>query len=404
MESIRQLYRIGQGPSSSHTMGPRFAAERFLRRQPDAAAYRVTLFGSLAATGRGHLTDRALQNAFAPRAVEIVWRPDQALPEHPNGMRFEALAKDGELLAAWEVCSVGGGALRDAAGPVGEPRGAVYSLARLAEILRHCERQGESLGDYVLAREGAGIEAHLETAWQAMRAAIERGLQTEGPLPGGLGLARKARSFHRKASLFGPHLRQSGLLCAYAYAVAEENAAGGIIVTAPTCGSCGVLPAVLRYLDETLDCSREDLLRALAVAGLIGNLVKHNASISGAEVGCQGEIGTACAMAAAAATKLHGGSLAQIEYAAEMGLEHHLGLTCDPVGGLVQIPCIERNAHAAARALSCCHFALLSDGRHKVSFDTITRVMKETGQALPSLYRETSGGGIAQAYDGERKD
>ncbi|WP_148896260.1 L-serine ammonia-lyase, iron-sulfur-dependent, subunit alpha [Geothermobacter ehrlichii] len=401
MDSIRQLYRVGQGPSSSHTMGPRFAAERFCRRVPRAAGFRVTLFGSLAATGRGHLTDRALEEAFAPKPVEIVWRPDERLPEHPNGMRLEALAESGEVLAGWEVCSVGGGALRDAEGMVGEQVDSVYPLNSLQKILEHCDRYGQSLGDYVFEREGEGIEAFLGRIWDAMCAAIDRGLQTEGPLPGGLGLARKARSFCRKASLFGEHLKQSGLLCAYAYAVAEENAAGGIIVTAPTCGSSGVLPAVLRYLDETLELSWQDILRALAVAGLIGNLVKHNASISGAEVGCQGEVGTACAMAAAAATKLHGGSLAQIEYAAEMGLEHHLGLTCDPVGGLVQIPCIERNAHAASRALACCHFALLSDGRHKVSFDTIVRVMKETGQALPSLYRETAAGGIARAYEDE---
>jgi len=403
MESIRQLYRIGQGPSSSHTMGPFAAAERFRRCAPEAAGYRVTLFGSLAATGRGHLTDRALEEALRPHTVELLWRADEVLPLHPNGMRFEALAESGEVVASWEVYSVGGGALRDAQGMVGEAAAPVYPLHRLEDILAHCERHGQSLGDYVLEREGEGIEDFLLRTWEAMQAAVERGLQTEGPLPGGLGLARKARAFQRKASLFGPQLKQDGLLCAYAYAVAEENAAGGIIVTAPTCGSCGVVPAVLRYLDETLELSRQDILRALAVAGLIGNLVKHNASISGAEVGCQGEVGTACAMAAAAATKLHGGTLAQIEYAAEMGLEHHLGLTCDPVGGLVQIPCIERNAHAAARALACCHFALLSDGRHKVSFDTITRVMKETGQALPSLYRETSGAGIATAYEEQKR-
>jgi len=399
MESIRQLYRIGQGPSSSHTMGPAAAASRFRQTVPNAARYRVILYGSLAATGRGHLTDRALEQALAPCPVAIDWRPDELLPLHPNGMRFEAFGSDGQLLGDWEVYSVGGGALRDRKGAVGDADPPVYPHADLQSILDHCETRGLSLGDYVFACEGEGIASFLDRIWQAMNAAIERGLQNEGPLPGGLGLARRARAFFRKASLLGEHLRQSALLCAYAYAVAEENACGGVIVTAPTCGSCGVLPAVLRYLDETLALSREDILRALAVAGLVGNLVKHNASISGAEVGCQGEVGTACAMAAAAATKLHGGTLAQIEYAAEMGLEHHLGLTCDPVEGLVQIPCIERNAHAAARALACCHFALLSDGRHKVSFDTITRVMKETGQALPSIYRETSAGGIARAYE-----
>ena len=247
-------------------------------------------------------------------------------------------------------------------------------------------------------RQGEEIYPFLDKVWRTMSASIARGLDHVGVLPGGLGVGRKAQAFKRKASLYGPDFKRNGLLWAYALAVSEENAAGGVIVTAPTCGASGVLPAVLRYLMESLECSTEDILRALATAGLIGNLVKHNASISGAEVGCQGEIGTACAMAAAAATQLHGGTIRQVEYAAEMGLEHHLGLTCDPVNGLVQIPCIERNAHAATRALSCCHFALLSGEDHKITFDEITRVMMKTGQALPSLYRETAGGGIAQAY------
>lgn len=396
MKSLRELFRIGNGPSSSHTMAPRRAAEIFLRRQPEAAGYRVTLFGSLAATGRGHLTDRALEAVFAGKPMEILWKPDELLPLHPNGMRFEALGETGPL-ERWEVYSTGGGALscdRDLQEASAEP----YQLRSLGEILEKCEESGESLADYVFGCEGEGFEAFLEGIWQAMGAAIERGLTAEGGLPGGLGVRRKAHSFFRKASLFGPQFLESGRLCAYALAVAEENASGGTIVTAPTCGASGVLPAVLRYLQETLACSRQEILQALAVAGLVGNLVKHNASISGAEVGCQGEVGTACAMAAAAAAQLHGGSPQQIEYAAEMGLEHNLGLTCDPVMGLVQIPCIERNAHAATRALNCCRFALLTDGRHKIPFDTIVAVMQETGQALPSIYRETSVGGIAGAY------
>lgn len=396
MKSLRELFRIGQGPSSSHTLAPRQAAGAFLLRWPDAAGYRVTLFGSLAATGRGHLTDQVLAQTFAARNWSLLWKPEQLLPLHPNGLRFEAFDAAGGLLQSWEVYSVGGGALLDPLLPCGSSD--LYPLTNMAAILQHCEQTGESLWNYVRGCEGEAIDGYFDEVWAAMRASIEGGLANEGPLPGPLGLARKARSLQRKVSLFGPHFQQDGLLCAYAHAVAEENACGGIIVTAPTCGASGVLPAVLRYLDETLGCNADDLRRALAVAGLVGNLVKHNASISGAEVGCQGEIGTACAMAAAAATKLHGGSLAQIEYAAEMGLEHHLGLTCDPVLGLVQIPCIERNAHAATRALSCCHFALLSDGRHKIPFDEIVAVMKETGQALPPLYRETAGAGIAQAY------
>ncbi len=401
MESIRELFRIGTGPSSSHTMGPRKAAERFLGQVPDAAGYRVTLFSSLAATGRGHLTDRALEDVFGARQLSLAWKPEQELPLHPNALRFEALDASGEVVRSWDVYSVGGGALKEAEVSVAPL--SVACLGTMDQILERCAETGEGFWEYVEACEGKEIWGFLEEVWQAMSDSIERGLHTEGVLPGGLGLARKAHAFYRKASLYGPEFRQSGLLCAYAYAVAEENASGGVIATAPTCGASGVLPAVLRHLDETLNCGPKKIVRALATAGLVGNLVKHNASISGAEVGCQGEVGTACAMAAAAATQLYGGTIRQIEYAAEMGLEHHLGLTCDPVQGLVQIPCIERNAHAAARALSCCHFALLSDGVHKISFTEIVQVMKETGQALPSLYRETAGGGIAQAYRQRKK-
>lgn len=402
MESLRHLYRIGTGPSSSHTMAPRQAALNFLDRYPQAAAYRVTLFGSLAATGRGHLTDKALESVFPSEKMELIWVPEQQLPMHPNGMRFESLSPSGKTLECWDVYSVGGGALQDGKEKIKNPE--IYSLNSLIDILERTHESGESLWEYVLNHEDINFLDHLAEVWDVMSSAIQQGLNHVGVLPGGLGLGRKAHTFYRKASLYGPHLKHNARIWAYALAVSEENAAGGMIVTAPTCGASGVLPAVLRYLQETLECSHEDILRALATAGLIGNLVKHNASISGAEVGCQGEVGTACAMAAAAATQLHGGTAKQIEYAAEMGLEHHLGLTCDPVNGLVQIPCIERNAHAATRALSCCHFALLSGGEHKITFDEITRVMKETGHALPPLYRETSAGGIAQAYRQRKED
>lgn len=402
MKSLRELYRIGTGPSSSHTMAPRKAAEQFLARHADAASFRVTLFGSLAATGKGHLTDKALQDAFAPYVCEIIWKPETELSLHPNGMHFEALDIDNHVLETWEVYSVGGGALQEAG--KGLESEDVYDLNTMEAIVQRSIETGESCWEYVSRCEGEEIYPFLGTIWDAMAESIERGLNSGGVLPGGLGVARKAQAFYRKASLYGPDFKRNGLLWAYALAVSEENASGGVIVTAPTCGGSGVLPAVLRYLRESLDCSRQDILRALATAGLVGNLVKHNASISGAEVGCQGEVGTACSMAAAAATQLHGGTVRQIEYAAEMGLEHHLGLTCDPVSGLVQIPCIERNAHAATRALSCCHFALLSGGEHKITFDEITLVMKETGQALPSIYRETSGGGMAQAYRKRKVD
>jgi len=396
MESIRELFRIGTGPSSSHTMGPCKAAETFIQQVPDADRYQVTLFGSLAATGKGHLTDKILEETFGGRNLTLIWEPGTELPLHPNALRFEAWSPSGELVKTWEVYSVGGGALQEAGVP--DTALAIDYLGSMDQILKHLAETGESFWEYVEKLEGKQIWDYLADVWQTMNASLERGLHSEGVLPGGLGLARKAHSFYRKASVYGPEFKSNGLLCAYAHAVAEENAAGGVIATAPTCGAAGVLPAVLRHLDETLNCGPENILRALATAGLVGNLVKHNASISGAEVGCQGEVGTACAMAASAATQLYGGSIRQIEYAAEMGLEHHLGLTCDPVKGLVQIPCIERNAHAAARALSCCQFALLSDGVHQISFSEIVKVMKETGQALPSLYRETAGGGIARAY------
>jgi L-serine dehydratase len=378
-------------------MGPKKAAELFLKEAPDSVVYRVTLFGSLAATGRGHLTDKTLEQVFKGRKLRIDWQPDKFLPEHPNGMRFEAINSDGVTSFGREVFSIGGGAIKGL-GDDEEESCDIYQLNSMAEIIDYCEKSGESFWSYVKNTEGEGIEDFLESIWETMSQCIEAGLSKDGSLPGGLGLSRKARSFFQKSSLYGSHFQRDGHLCAYAHAVAEENACGGTIVTAPTCGSSGVLPAVLRHLKETLDSDQNDIIRALGVAGLVGNLVKHNASISGAEVGCQGGVGTACGMAAAADVKLHGGSLQQIEYAAEMGLAHHLGLTCDPVMGLVQIPCIERNAHAASRALSCSHFALLTDGRHKIPFDIIVSVMKETGQALPLLYRETSRAGIAKAY------
>jgi len=396
MDGLKELYRIGHGPSSSHALGPGRAAVMFRERHPRVARYRVTLFGSLAATGKGHLTDRAIEEALGADRLALIWRPEEQLPHHPNGLRFEALTDTGAVLGTWETYSVGGGAIEDA--PQDRRQRQLYPVQTMSGALELCEGNGQSLWELVGDVEGDGIWVFLGGVWDAMSGAIDRGLAARGRLPGELGLPRKAWSLHRKATMFGPHLRQDGLLAAYAYAVSEENAAAGIVVTAPTCGASGVVPSVLRYLHETLDCSRQDVVRALAAAGLVGNLVKSNASISGAEVGCQGEVGTACAMAAAAATQLCGGTIRQIEYAAEMGLEHHLGLTCDPVGGLVQIPCIERNAHAAARAVSCCNFALLSDGTHKIPFDEVVAVLDETGHSLPSLYRETALGGLAKAY------
>lgn len=404
MKSIRELYRIGTGPSSSHTMGPRRAAAEFLRRTTDAASYRVTLYGSLAATGRGHLTDRAIEETISPTAnVSILWQPHITLPLHPNGMLFEALDTMGNVIKEWRVYSVGGGALAEdpADGPLTidiEKDSDVYPLSTLTEILEWCRRSGKSYWEYVEECEGPEIWPFLNEIWQTMRAAVERGIDREGVLPGPLGLRRRAASYFVRATGFKQNLQSRGLVFAYALAVAEENASGGVIVTAPTCGSCGVVPAVLYHLQQSRQFSDSRICRALATAGLIGNIVKHNASVSGAEVGCQGEVGVACAMSAAAANQLFGGSPAQIEYAAEMGLEHHLGMTCDPVCGLVQIPCIERNAYAAARALDSNLYSSFTDGDHRVSFDRVVQVMKQTGHDLPSIYRETAEGGLALDY------
>lgn len=395
MKSLKELYRIGHGPSSSHTMGPRRAARRALERFSDADQFRVILYGSLAATGKGHLTHTAVTEVLGEKLEEIVWKPETTLPEHPNGLCFEVLDKNGAVLHSYETYSIGGGALSD-----DEPgdNEIVYPLTTIAAIMNYCDNTGKSLWEYVAEVEGDEIWTFLAEVWQAMRAAVERGLKTDGVLPGGLGVARKARPLHRKTERLGRNFRQDGLLAAYAHAVSEENAAGGQIVTAPTCGAAGTVPAVLYYLQQSQNLDDDEIYKALAIAGLLGNLAKVNGSISGAQIGCQGEVGVACAMAAAAATHVQGGSTRQIEYAAEMGLEHHLGLTCDPVGGLVQIPCIERNAHAAIRAVGCCHMALLSDGVHKISYDDIIAVSLETGNALPSLYRETAQGGLARLY------
>ncbi len=397
MKSLKELYRIGFGPSSSHTMGPRKAATLYGMRHPDAASFRVTLYGAMAATGKGHMTDVAIIEALAPRPVEIIWEAKIVLERHPNGMKFEALSSAGTISEPWVVFSVGGGAL-EGEGIVHTQSPDIYEMTRLSQILGWCERTGHSYWEYVEQCETADIWDYLREVWRVMRASVERGLEAEGVLPGPLNLSRKATKYHIKALGYKANLQTRGLVFAYALAVSEENASGGKIVTAPTCGSCGVVPAVLYHLEKGHGFSEKRILRALATAGLVGNIVKHNASISGAEVGCQGEVGVACAMAAAAANQLFGGSPAQIEYAAEMGLEHHLGMTCDPVCGLVQIPCIERNAYAATRALDANIYSTFTDGTHRVSFDRVVEVMKQTGHDLPSLYKETSEGGLAKDY------
>lgn len=402
MDSIKDIFKIGVGPSSSHTMGPRRAAERFLAQYPQAARFQVTLYGSLAATGKGHLTDQAILAILGTSRTEILWEPTVFLPFHPNGMRFRALSEGGEELGTWEVYSIGGGFLSEGPGQT-QVTEIAYPYTTMDGVLKWYGQTGRLFWEYVLEYEGQPVFDHLRKVWRVMREAVERGLDAEGVLPGGLGLQRKASAYYRRAEGLREGIRGRGFLFAYALAVSEENAAGtGLIVTAPTCGSAGVLPAVLYYLYKHHDVPERRIIRALATAGLIGAIVKENASISGAEVGCQGEIGVACAMAAAAVNQIFGGSPNQIEYAAEMGLEHHLGLTCDPICGLVQIPCIERNAFAAARAMDANMYAGLSDGRHSISFDKVVRTMLETGHDLPSLYKETSTGGLAVAAHFER--
>jgi len=376
-------------------MGPKLAVEQFLISHSLADRVRVTLYGSLAATGKGHLTDAAIIKTLYPYPVEIVWEPKTVLPFHPNGMKCEAIDETGIVTGSQIYYSIGGGEIVEE-GSTQKESIQVYNFTTLHDILKWCEQYGRTYWEYVLENEGENIWEYLSEVWETMKASVKRGLENEGVLPGGLGLQRKASSYHVKAAGYKASLKSRALTYAYALAVAEENAGGGEVVTAPTCGSSGVLPGVLYHLYKSYEFTDCKIHKALATAGLIANIAKTNASISGAQVGCQGEIGVACAMTAAAANQLFGGSVAQIEYAAEMGLEHHLGLTCDPVCGLVQIPCIERNAFAAVRALDANLYSTLSDGVHRVSFDKVVETMRQTGHDLPSLYKETSEGGLAK--------
>lgn len=393
MESIKEIFRIGYGPSSSHTMAPRKAAENFLMKNPSAFEFEVTLFGSLAATGKGHLTDKAITDVLGKQRTTIVWKSDTFLAFHPNAMQFKALDRDKNIIEQQTLYSIGGGKIVEENSSATTVE--VYPHHSLGEILEYADKNGLTLWEYVQQFEQSDIWDYLKEVVDVMRVSVEEGINDEGVLPGGLRLRRKAMSYYTKARSYKPSLKGRCLVQAYALAVAEQNAAGGRIATAPTCGSCGVVPAVLYHLYKEHEFSEKQIIRSLATAGLIGNVIKHNASISGAEVGCQGEVGSACSMAAAAANQLFGGTPQQIEYAAEIGLEHHLGLTCDPVCGLVQVPCIERNAFAALRALDANLYAMMSDGKHIISFDKVVETMKQTGKDIPSLYKETSSGGLA---------
>lgn len=399
MKSIREIYKIGKGPSSSHTMGPERAARLFKKDHPEADGFKVILYGSLSKTGVGHGTDRVLREVLPPLPTEIVFSKENLKDAHPNTMDFFAY-KDGKELASLRVASIGGGDIRipgreDVEGPD------IYLENTFAEIADLCKwRYMTRLSDYVELYEGPEIWDFLQTVWDTMKASIDAGLSTTGILPGGLGVQRKARFLlDQQRSGEAAPLRECRIISAYAYAVAEQNADNGTIVTAPTCGACGVLPAVLQYFQETQHADDSVILKGLATAGIIGSVTKRNASISGAECGCQAEIGTACAMAAAALAELYGLTLDQVEYAAEIAMEHSLGLTCDPICGLVQIPCIERNAVAAMRAMNACNLSYLLCGSRNISYDMVCRAMYDTGLNLSHQYKETSEGGLARMYD-----
>lgn len=395
MKSLRHLYKIGRGPSSSHTMGPERACRYFVEQTPTADRYKVILYGSLALTGRGHRTDAAIKMTLKDHPVEIVFDTETTDLPHANTMDLFAYRNDALLLQR-RILSVGGGDIRIEGIPEAEPP-EVYHERTLREIIDLCNAEGIRLSDYVFAREGQDLREFLFEIWEVMKKEIRSGLTTTGILPGGLGVQRVAQLLYNRRHIDeSPETRENRMVCAYAFAAAEHNADCGTIVTAPTCGACAALPAVLQYMQEKKGFSDEQIIKALAVGGLIGNLVKQNASISGAECGCQAEIGTSCAMASAALAELFEMGLDQIEYAAEVSLEHMLGLTCDPVCGLVQIPCIERNAIAAMRALNALSLANFLTGTRKISFDMVVKTMYETGKDINVHYRETSEGGLAK--------
>lgn len=399
MKSVRNIFKTGIGPSSSHTMGPAFAANAFIKKYPQCDYIEVTLFGSLAKTGKGHGTDRAVLSALCDVQTKLIYNSNENNLHHPNTISFKGY-KNNDFIGEMTVLSVGGGEIK-ILGEESVLDSDVYSEKKFSEIAKICKQENIRLSDYVFNHEGEDIKPFLLEVWHSMCNSIREGLTHTGVLPGGINVERKAQYLYNQRHIDeSPQTKENRLVCSYAFAVSEQNADCGKIVTAPTCGSCGVLPAVLKYMQEKNNFSDADIIRALAVAGLIGNIVSTNASISGAECGCQAEIGTACSMAAAALAELFYMGIDQIEYAAEISMEHHLGLTCDPVCGLVQIPCIERNAVAAMRAINALSLANFLSGSRKISFDIIVDTMYETGKDLKGLYRETSEGGLAKLYKG----
>jgi L-serine dehydratase len=398
MKSVREVFKIGRGPSSSHTMGPERAARIYLEEHPDAKAFRVKLYGSLSKTGRGHGTDRVLYETMGPASTEVVFCKET--PEdvtHPNTMDFFVL-RDGQETERMRAISVGGGDIRIEGRPQ-EAAEEVYPENSFAEVMEFCQFRSLDLAEYVELTEGPQIRDYLRVVWARMQETIREGLETEGMLPGPLKVERKARKLYEfRPEHDHPQIRECRLISAYAFAVSEQNADCGTVVTAPTCGSCGVIPAVFQYIKDQRNLTDEQMVSGLEVAGLFGTLIKRNASISGAEAGCQAEIGSACAMAAAGLDYLFGLSTNQIQYAAEIALEHHLGLTCDPILGLVQVPCIERNAVAATRAMNACNLSYFLSDTQRISFDIAVRTMYETGTSMNKRFLETSEGGLAKMY------
>ena len=400
MKSLRDVYKIGKGPSSSHTMGPAKAMEIFTSENADADSYVVVLYGSLADTGKGHGTDTALKMAAGDKKCEIIFDINNRDLPHENTMDIYAVRGGKRDKKPMRVMSIGGGDIRIEGRAMHDDGAEVYPEGSFAEISDFCKKHGIRLSDFVAMREGEEIYDFLYSVWGVMQNSIHEGLTTSGILPGGLGVERKAQYlFNQRHIDESPTTRENRIVCAYAYAVSEQNADNGTIVTAPTCGACAVLPSVLQYMKEKHGFSDKQILKALAVAGLVGTIVKTNASVSGAECGCQAEVGTACSMASAALGELFEMGIDQIEYAAEIAFEHHLGLTCDPICGLVQIPCIERNAVAAMRAINAVSLANFLSGSRKISLDMVIETMYETGKDLSHLYRETSAGGLAKLYN-----
>lgn len=397
MQSLKELYKIGRGPSSSHTMGPERAVLKIKEKYKEADSYKAVLYGSLALTGKGHGTDKIIAETFSPIECEIVFDKKTPCDVHPNTMEIYAY-KAGKEIGKETVYSVGGGTVVFKNETIKQEKN-VYPHDSFLEICEYCASKNIRIWQYVLEYEGEEIFSYLGKVWEQMKDSVRQGLTTTGILPGGLETKRKAQFLYNQRHIDeSAQTRENRLVCSYAFAVSEQNASGGTIVTAPTCGACGVVPSVLMYYQEKNGFSDEKIVKALATGGIIGNLIKKNASISGAECGCQAEIGSACSMAAGALAELFEMGLSQIEYAAEVAMEHHLGLTCDPIGGLVQIPCIERNAVAAMRAINALSLANFLTDTRKISFDMVVKVMYETGKNLLSDYRETSSGGLAKHY------